>query len=358
MSFKNPVRADKLEQVKAKSYVKMLALLLSKKLLSGNSTSFVMLLNHIYADMDESKSAKLPLFLLGDGDSSWKDFHKQTTKDGDSQKKHMVSGSCRRNGDELILSIEGSKGLTKIPNKQLQYLDALVKKINKNYSISTTGGTPIGTDAVTQKGVVETIKKETRNMDKTVFQDLKNSEEVTAYKTEKQEEAKKLNSSIQNLQKMIGSSLKVVSKNVKNGATSKKDIDLVKAANQAFSDATAIYDKTAPQVRKKFESVYNKLIAQKGQLVKLSMAAKQQKKSLAQRMADAYYENMAQRKASETEIKQFQTIVKSAIDLNKSSKKPVDQELLLKATSFVVKKVGVDKFDVRYVNQVLEKKAA
>lgn len=358
MSFKNPIRADKLDQVKAKSYVKMLALLLSKKLLNGNSVSFTLLLNHVYEDMDESKSARLPFFMIGEGDSSWKDFHKKTTKDGDIQKKHMVSGSCRRNGDELVLDIDASRGMNKIPNKSLQHLDALVKKINKSYSISTTGGTVMGVDEDTQKATVAETKKETKNMDTTVFRDLKNSQEVTAYKTEKQEDAKKLNAAIQDLRKLMEGSLKTVSQNVKKGATSKKDIELVKAANQAFSKAMGIYNETAEQVRKKFEPAYNKLVGQKAQLLKLSLAAKQQKKSLAERMADSYYEAIEKRKPSEVEVQKFQTIVKNVLDFNKNNKKPVDQSLLLKATSFVVKKVGVDKFDVKFVNQVLEKKAA
>lgn len=357
MSFKNPVKADQLVQVTAPGYLKMMAVLLTKKFLNGNSVEFIMVLNHVYKGLDDKKSEKLPLLLLGDMDSSWKDFHKQTTKDDELQKKYTVVGMCRKNGDELVFDIEGSKGLTKIPNKTLQYLEALLKRISPNFSVSTTGGSS-GLDEELQATKVAVVAAETKNSAKTVTKDLKNSNESTVYKTEKQDEAKKVSAAIKNLRKIMADSLESVAANVKKGTTSGKDIDAVATTNKAYSETMALYEKASEPVRKKLAPAYTKLASQKKQLIKLSLAAKQTKTTLAQRMADSYYQNLEKRKASKEEVQKFQPIIKSAIDFNNASKTKVGQDFLLKATNFVLKKVGVDKFDVKYVGQVLEKSAA
>lgn len=358
MSFKNPIKADQLPQVNAKAYLKMLAVLLTKKFLNGNSVPFMLVLNQVYKDLDEKKSERVPLLILGDTDSSWKDFHKKPTPDGDIQKKYTIAGMCRKNGDELVFDVEGSKGLTKIPNKSMQYLEALLKRISPNFSVSTTGGSAGTLDEELQATKVATVAAETKNSAKTVTKDLKNTNESTVYKAEKQEEAKKLSAAIAGLRKLMAASLKSVTENVKKGTTSGKDLDAVKATNKAYSEAMELFEKVSEPVRKKFAPAHAKLASQKKQLIKISLAAKQTKTTLAQRMADTYYQNLEKRKASKEEIQKFQPVIKSAIDYNNASKTKVGQDFLLKATAFVLKKVGVDKFDVKYVGQVLEKSAA
>lgn len=355
MSFKNPIKVDQLPQVNAKAYLKMLAVLLTKKFLNGNSVPFTLVLNHVYKDLDDKKSERVPLFLVGDNDSSWKDFHKKDLGQGEIQKKNMVSGMVRKNGDELVLDIDGSRGLTKIPNKSMGYLEALLKKISPNFSISTTGGTAGTIDEELQATKAAVIAAETKNSEKTITKDLKNTNESTVYKTDKQEEAKKLSAAITALKKQINLSVKSVSANVKKGATSAKDLEAVKTTNAAFDEFMALYEKSSEPVRKKFAPAHSKLASQKKQLIKLSLAAKETKTTVAQRMADTHYQNLEKRKATEEEVQKFQTVIKSAIDFNKASKTKLAQDFLLRAVAFIIKNVGVDKFDVKYIEQVMQK---
>jgi len=355
MAFKNPIKVANLSKIKGGQYLKMTAVILKKKFLPGNSAPFVILLNHIYAGFDEKKSERMPFFLVGDRQSDWKDYHKTKTDEGKSQKEFMISGTCRRNGDEFVLDIDGSKGLKKVPRKTWKFLEALLQKINKGYSLSTTGGSAGDIDEDLQKTKVAEVESETKNSAGEMTRDLKHSQEITAYKEARQKEAKDLSKAITKLSSLMGKSLKSVADNVKKGATSGKDIEVVKAANAAYVEVMENYKKAKKPVKQQFASAHKKLTSQKEQLVKLSLAAKQRKKSVAQRLADGYYQDKKNRIATEDEISVVNGITKKVLKEHKK----VDQKYLLKMLSFVFGKVGI-KEDVvlKYANQIVAQKAA
>jgi hypothetical protein len=355
MAFKNPVKLASLPKIKGGQFLKITATILSKKFLNGNTVPFIILTNHVYLGFDENKSKKLPFFLLGERHSCWKDYHKKKTDSGEPQKNYMITGTCRRNGDEFVLDVDGSKGLKKVPRETFKFLNALLKKINKKYSIGTTGGSAGAIDEELQKTKVEEIKQETKDSDTEVTRDLKHSQEVTAYKEEKQGEAKKLSKAIKDLSKLMGTSLKAVAKNIKKGATSGKDIKLVKEANKAFSEAMSIFDETSEQIKKKFDSAHKKLTSQKEELYKLTLAAKKRKKSVAERLAENYSQKKTGKPATESLIKDVNNIVKKVFAQNKK----VKQSDLLRMLAFVLGKVGAKEDTViKYVAQIVQKQGA
>ncbi|MCH2021521.1 MAG: hypothetical protein MK207_03475 [Saprospiraceae bacterium] len=355
MAFKNPVKVKNLPKLKGSQFLKMLAVILNKKFLDGNSVPFIIVLNHIYAGFDEKKSKRHPLFLVGDRHSCWKDYHKQKTPDGASQKEFMVSGSCRRNGNEFVLDINGSKGLKKVPRETMKFLNALLKKISKQYSVTTIGSTAGVIDEELQKAKAQDVLDETKDSKDQLTRELKHTEENTAYKEQRREEANKLSKSIKSLTKLLSTSLKKVTKNIKKGATSNNDIKNVKEANKAFSDFMSLYDETSEEVRKKFNSAHKKLTAQKEQLIKLSLAAKKTKKSIAQRLADNYSQNKTGKPATESTIKEINNIIKKVFAENKKTK----QDDLLRMIAFVLGKVGINQeLIIKYVNQIVEKQGA
>ena len=355
MSFKNPIKLANLPKVKGGQLLKVTATILSKKFLDGNSVPFLILTNHIYLGFDENKSNKLPFFMLGERHSCWKDYHKTKTDSGDSQKDYMITGTCRRNGDEFILSIDGSKGLRKIPRPTMKFLNAMLKKINKKYSVSTTGGSAGVIDEATQGTKADEVKDEMKGADEQVMRDLKTSEAATSYKAEKKAEAQSLSKAIKNLSKLMATSLKTVAKNVNNGATSSKDIKIVKEANQSFSEVMKLYEQTSEQVRKKFSGAHQKLNNQKKQLYTLSIAAKQRKKSVAERLAEQYALKKTGQAADASMVKDVNAIVKKAF----SNYSKVRQEDLLKMISFLFSKVGIkEDLVLKYLPQVIDQKAA
>jgi hypothetical protein len=354
MSFKNPIKLANLPKVKGGQFLKVTATILSKKFLDGNSVPFLILTNHIYLGFDQNKSNKLPFFMIGERHSCWKDFHKKKTDSGESQKDYMVTGTCRRNGDEFILSIDGSKGLRKLPRPTMKFLNAMLQKINKKYSVSTTGGSAGVVDEATQGTKANEVKEEMKGADEQVMRDLKTSEAATSYKAEKKAEAQALSKAIKHLSKMMSSSLKSVAKNVKKGATSSKDIQIVKEANQSFTEVMNLFEQTSEQVRKKFKAAHQKLNKQKKELYTLSLAAKQRKKSVAERLAEQYALKKTGQVADESTIKDINEIVKKAF----KDYRKVRQDELLRMLSFLFSKVGINQEAVfKYLPQVIQQKA-
>lgn len=355
MSFKNPIKLANLPKIKGSQYLKITATILTKKFLNGNSVPFLILLNHVYLGFDENKSEKLPFFLVGERHSCWKNYHKETTKDGASQKDFMISGTVRRNGDQFVLDIDGSKGLKKVPRRTMNFLNVMLGKINKKFNATTTGGNEGVLDADTQGAKVEELNQETKNSDVEMMRDLKNSEERTAYKEEKKAEANQLSQQIKKMTQLFNKSMKVVSKNIKKGRTSKADVKVIHEVNEAYMQFENVYKGTSAQVQKKFSPAFKKISDHKLQLYKMSLAVKQTKKSLAQNMADNYSQAKSGALADEKMIKSVNEIIKDVLKANKG----VNQTELLKIISFLLKKVGIDKEKVlKYVPVVLEKKAA
>lgn len=341
MSFKMPLKEDKRGALKSSAYVKMLSLLIKKKYTDGMEVPFLIVLNQKYANLDEKKSEKLPLFLLGNRDSSWKDFHKQKVGDNGTQKEFCISGTCTRQGDQLLLSIDGSKGLRKLPPKPKQYINALLGKIDKKLSLEV-GSVSGGTEAAAGAGAAAALTPQQQ-----------------AKKEGGQKEAKELSAAIAALADLMKNSLDTVAKNVKKGVTSTQDLKKMKTVNEQFEAVCESYKSAMAGVRKKFQPAYQKLVAQRKELFKLTLVAQARKKSLAQRLADNYYQDKLDRDAREGEVQKFQQLVKETIQYNKTkSPYKVNQKLLLKTTSFLVKKVGLRQYRPDLTDKVLEKVAA
>lgn len=350
MSFKMPVKQTKLGILKLNAYVKMLAILLTKKHKDGVTAPFIIVLNHKYANLNEDKSKKLPLFLLGNRDSSWKDFHKTKLDDGSTQKQFTVSGSCTRQGDTLNLTIDGSKGLTKVPNKIKQLLGAILKRIDKKLVLTVGGGAvAAASDATATVATAATANKE----EKTAKPKKAAAPEV---KKATKEEAIKLSDAVKKIKQLLKKTVKRVKRNIEKGSISGKDIQSVKEANKAYDDFCKLHDEVSAPVQKKFKAAHKKIVAKRKDLIKLSLIVKQNKKSLAQRLADNYFKEKMDRVASEKETKAFNDILKDTIKYNKKSKyADVGQNKLFRATSFVLKKVGVKKYKAEFTDRVLEK---
>ncbi len=337
MSFKMPLKEGKLKVLKASIYVNMLTVLIQKKYKDGLSVPFMIITNHVYANLDESKSAKLPLFLLGDRDTSWKDYHKRKLDNGKTQKEHTIAGICHREGDTLVLEIDGSLGSKKFPPRAKKLIGALLKKINKNLVLSVVASK----ESEEEPAVAAVpVKKPAPDAQK----------KVAAY------QAKKLNVAVKNVKKAFKESLKIVSKNIKKGVTSIKDIELVKSANSAYNEFCELHDKSAPPIQKKFEAVHKKLTAKKMKLYKISMVTKEKKQGVAERIGNDYFQTRANRNASEGELELINDLIADTLDYNKEeSDYKVNQIKLLKITSFVLKKVGIKQYKPEFTDLVLAK---
>lgn len=379
MAFKNPFIVKKLSNVKLQLYAKALKIIITKKFVDGDTVPFSLILNHKYDGADKAKNAKFPFFLLGepkDGEGSWKAFRDTKVEGGKSQKDFMAGGTCTRQGDHLLLVFKSSKGkIKKIPVKTMDNLRKVLKSINPKMTIgvkegvveeddtaTSAAGAAAATGGKTPPDQNSDKKQETtapEKKEKPPISDEKKEKLINKYKDEKKDEAKQLGAQFEELNTMSSSAaIKKVTANIKKGRTSKKDLKAVKALNKVFSATEKLYKGTAKQVQKKFEKPYKELATNKKKFYQLSLATKQSKKSLAETLANSYYEKKQKRAATEDEVKDIQKIVKDVILMNKKRRKKAKQALLFKATSFVLKKTGPKNFKAKYVNQILQKKVA
>jgi hypothetical protein len=374
MAFTNLITVAKLDKIKAAAYGKVLKINLTKNLKKGDTVPFTIILNHIYAGSTEAKSVKVPFFLLGDpkdGDTVWKNFRDEKKGEGLKQKDFTLVGTCTRQGDYLYLALNKSKGVKKITKKTLDNLGRLIKRVDPKLTIGITSkedgtatsdgavagaaGAAVGGDSKEEKTSDTTSGKQ----DKPKVTEEKKEKLVQKYKEEKQDDAKKLGEQFDELNKMTSSDgIKKVTANIKRGRTTKKDLKAVKELNKVFSLTEKLYNGTAKQVQKKFKQLYKELVENKKKFYELSLATKQSKKSLAEILANSYYEKKQKRVATKDEVKDVQKIVKDVILMNKKRRKKAKHDMLFKTTSFVLKKTGPKNFKVKYVNQILQKKVA
>lgn len=371
-SFKNPLTVPKLKVVRPQVYIKTLTAIIKNKYKDGQTVPFSIILNHIYSGFDESKSEKLPFFILGepkDGENSWKKFRNTEVEKGKKQKDFMVVGECTRQGDTLVLNINKSKGVSRLPKKTKTRLEALLQKINKSLTISTVGGdtdtgedttdtSKEGTEAPTtgpvSRGMGTEAPKEEKLTKKEARKKAKKEAAVKEFKEEGQKDAKQLSEHFSKLRELFQGKMQVVAKNVEKGQTTRTDIKTIKEINKEYSSAMKIYRKSPKQVKQTFEKAYKELEAGKETLYKLSLATKQKKKSLAELAADNYYQNKAGRAATKKEVDAIQKLLKSTLDNNKKNLR-APQDKVLRAFSFVLKKVGVKNFEVKFVEEAVEK---
>lgn len=357
-------------------YIKTLTAILKNKFKDGETVPFSLILNHVYNGFDESKSEKLPFLLLGapkDGESNWKKF-RETVVENKKQKDFMLVGDCTRQGDTLVLNINKSKGVNKLPKKTKTRLEALLKKINKNLTVSTTGGvaeeggednsveetaenvaaaaTARGAGATANTGGDEEPKAKLSK--KEAKREAKKEAAVKKFQEEGQKDAKELSEHFSELRELFQGKMQVVAKNVEKGQTTRTDIKAIKEINKVYSSAMKVYRKTSKQIKKTFEKAYKELEAGKETLYKLSIATKQKKKSLADLAADNYYQNKEGRAATKEEVKAIQALLKATLSSNRKNLR-APQEKVLKAFSFVLRKVGVKNFKVEFVEEAVEK---
>lgn len=351
-------------------YIKTLTAILKNKLEEGQTVPFSIVLNHIYNGFDQSKSEKLPLLLLGtpkDGATSWKKFRDSVTDEGKKQKEFMVVGECTRSNNKLILTLNKSKGINKLPKAVEKRLNALLNKVIKGMTVTTRGGVEEGTDETPQAqetsgGTTGPVpaggKEKSQKTPKNGTRGAQKEAAIQEFKEEKVEEAKELSDHISKFRELFNGKLQVVVNNVKKGQTTKKDAKVVKETNKVYDAAMKSYRKTAKQVQAKFKKAYDELQSGKKTLYELAVATKGTRKSLAQIVADQFFQEKEDRVATEKEVTKIQVFIKDAIQINRKGNYKAPEATVIRAVSYVLKQVGIANYQNQFLEQVLDKRQA
>lgn len=370
MSFPCPHSLKKIQVVKPSMYLRKMKGILKESFEDKSTVRFYVIFNHIYKGVDEATSKKLPFLLLGEpvgGDNNWKKFG-EVKVGADKQKDFMLVGECTRNGDQLIFKINKSRGLSKFPSPATKkLLEKFLKKANENkpITIATSGkvnqdesNNEEGTDtAATAAGAAagagDTTSQDNKKSTKEAKIAAKQEAAVKEFKQKGQDEAKELSDQITKLRGLFSGKMQTVAKNVEKGETTRTDIQIIKEINKEYSVTIKLYDKSTKQVKKAFEQAYKELSEGKETLYRLSFATKQNKKSLAELVANNFYEKTKNRVATKQEVDKIQELLKVTLDNNaKNLRAP--QDTVLRAFAYVLKRVGVNNFDVKFVEEAVE----
>lgn len=360
MSFTNPITIQKLSVIKLNMYLRTLAAILTKKFEDGQTVPFSLILNHVYNGLDESRSAKIPFFLLGNpkgGETTWKKFRETPLEGGKKQKDFMLVGDCTLQGKTLVLDVNKSKGLSKISPKVKARLENVLKKIDSEYTISftdvavTAEEDDSNTATVAATGATATTATDDASEQEMSVEAQKIIEE---YKKEETEKATKLSENITKLTAMFKNDLQKIAQNVDNDRVTGSDIKAIKEVNAMYADTINLYNDAGKQVKATFAPAYKKLEGGKELLIKLSLVVKKRKKSLADLAAQNYYQYKEGRQPTPEETNQIQGFLKETLDNNRQNLR-APQDKVLRAFSYVLKRVGVNRFQVLYVEQTVEK---
>lgn len=359
MSFTNPITIPKLKVIKLNMYLRTLAAILTKKFEDGQTVPFSLILNHVYNGLDESRSAKIPFFLLGNpkgGESNWKQFRETALEGGKKQKDFMLVGDCTLKGKTLVLDVNKSKGMSKLSPKIKARLENVLRKIDKEYSISFTDvSVAAEEDGTTDTATVAAAAGAATGSD-TSEQEMsaQAQEAIDEYKKEETEKATKLSDNITQLTALFKGKLQEIAQNVENNRVTRSDIKAIKEINAAYDETVKLYNDAGKQVKATFAPAYKKLEDGKELLIRLSFTAKSLKKTLADLAAESYYQHSDDRMPTPEETAEIQRLLKETLS-NNSSNLRAPQDTVLRAFSYVLKRVGVDKFQVAYVEQTVEK---
>ncbi|MCP4439935.1 MAG: hypothetical protein GY810_13400 [Aureispira sp.] len=342
MAKKLPLKVAKLEQLTSKQYVKLLNRML-KFIPDGVQTKFILITNHVFQDIGDMKSERLPLLLPGEMPQEWIKFFRSKKSDP-AQKKFASMGRLTIREDKAPdgklkgrkVTLEIDEGNKRIKQKKQQFLGKLLERLKHTLDIEGAAGGQIDEETNATKA---SANKVAAAATKEAMHEVKSAGEVTRLKEELREQKKAMNekaTAFWNAVKKVNS--QVIPK-IKEGKTTKrKDLAIIQNAYDALKAFVLEFDELHDRVQKDFKSMRDKMEKQAKQFHVLGKKAKEQKKTLAQELADTYFMRKNDRLAEDAEIQAMQASLKAAIDYRKVASLPKHEKALnLKAIYYTAR---------------------
>lgn len=342
MAKKLPLKVEKLEDLTSKQYVKLLNRML-KFIPDGVQTKFILITNHVFEDIGDMKSERLPLLLPGEMPQEWIKFFRSKKSDPE-QKKFASMGRLTIREDSTPdgklkgrkVTLEIDEGNKRIKQKKYQFLAKLLERLKHTLDIEGAAGGEIDEETNATKA---SANKVAAAVTADAMHEAKHSQEVTRLKDELREQKKAMNEKATDFWNAVKKVNSEVVPKIKDGkATKRKDLAIIQNAYDALKAFVLEYDELHDRVQKDFKSMRDKMEKQAKQFHLLGKTAKEQKKTLAQELADAYFTRTNDRIADEKEVKTMQESLKTAIAYRKVADLPKeDKALHLKAIYYTAR---------------------
>lgn len=358
MSIKIKLKPNVLDKLTFAKYATLLRVKIQKVKKLGTPIPCLIFTDHAFPD-PKLKGKLLPLILIGDIPTVWNKLYK------DRKKTDAKMGICSVAADQPTFSFE-QQGGKKMKTDALKRMKLVLKqakitsfevteniqdgeeeegspKPKTNPNVAAAAGAVVGGK---QKVSPEEKKK-------------KRKEKIVAKVKEllgiQGKELGKVLKDYKSQFKVIQS--KVVPK-LKSGRTNRKDLTKMRNIQKVRKDFMKKYSEANKKIQGKFSSAKAKIEKQELKLAKLSLSVKKNKSTMAQQIADSYFNKKKKRKATPDEVKLFQENLKKGITYRKVNEFSGDEKALhLKAVVQTLKLRGT-KFKVEDTDKVFNKLAA
>lgn len=282
----------------------------------GSTTNFMMMTEWEFSDFP---GKEIPIIVIGDFKGTWDKYYKSTARK--RAQKDFAFGNCSfgketQDGEEFNLEIRHGR----IKSKGARALEkVLFKKVGLVLNIIEKGGADneeeeIETEEPVAKvgGAAATVTSKFGNAAKEEKKEKpKNKEELIVMY---QEQADMLKSASEEMKAKFATIKTEVAAKVKSGNIVRKDLLAVRDLQEAYKGFLDAYNNADLKMQSKFANAKKALDAQNKEFVKLALIVKGRKQTLAQQLADKFFNKKGGRIATTDEIKQMQASLKTALD--------------------------------------------
>jgi hypothetical protein len=330
----------------------------------GQTTNFMMITEWNFPDLP---AKELPFIVVGDFRGTWEKYYKKTARKR-SQKDFAFGnasfGKDTQQGQEFNLEIRHGR----IKTKGARAFDKVIlSKVGLFVNVIEKGGAE-NEDAEFDTEAVEEVGKNGA-VTSAISANFGNSAKQTKEKAPKKEPSKnkeeriedikaqtaELKKATEDLKAKFAVIKKEVSGKVKSENLARKDLIAVRELQDAYTAYVEAYDNADPKLQEKFAAAKKALDNQNKEFAKLALVVKAKKKTLAEQLADKYFEKNGGREANKEEVEQMQQSLKTAIEYRQIAQRQGDEKQLNLKAIYITAQMKGPAFKGTHTDLVYEK---
>jgi hypothetical protein len=328
----------------------------------GQHTNFMIMTEWNFPDQP---GKDIPFIVVGDFRGTWEKYYKNSARKR-SQKDFAFGnasfGNQTQAGEEFNLEIRHGR----VKPKGVRVLDKVImNKIGMITNVLEKGGaaneedeTDVKADVAKTGMVTSGITSKFGNAAKEKKEKAP-KKEPAKNKEERIEDIKQQTDELKSATEEIKAKFAVIKKDVsakvKKGNITRKELLAVRDLQDAFTAYVEAFDNADPKLQEKFAKAKNALDKQNKEFAKLALVVKAKKKTLAQQLADKYFEKKGDRTATPEEVSQMHQSLKAAIDYRQIALREGDEKQLNLKAIYITAQMKGPAFRPTHTNVVYEK---
>ena len=342
MAIKIKLKPEMLGKLTFAKYTTLLRIKIQKIKKTNETVPCLVFTNHIFPDPKLAKRP-LPLILIGEIPTIWNEQFKNHKKNG------AKKGVCTINQEGAFVFVQESAAMNEMSIKRMK---VVLKQVKVDLVIKETIQAKQTEQKLDSASVLPGASKQQVSGKK---ENQKKEKAIARAKKELMNQGKDLTAIVKKYKTQFEVIQKEVIPKLKSGSTNRNDSKKVIALRELRKQFIETFDQSHKKVQEKFSSVRSQIEKQKKELRQLSLAVKNKKKTMAQKIADFFFNKNEQRNATEMEVQLFQESLKEGFKYRKIKQlKGENKQLNIRAVVSTLKYRGT-RFKVEDTDKVYEK---